>query len=248
MKAFVIIKTGSTFSAVRQRFGDFEEWMIEGCGLTAAEVPIIGVMAGEALPSVEDLSGAIITGSPAMVTDRTEWMNTLASWIMRAVENNVPLLGVCFGHQILAQAMGGGVDYHPEGREIGTVEIKLTEEGRRDPLLGHLPEVFTAHVTHAQTVTRLPKNALRLAENPFEIHHAFRLGEDAWGVQFHPEFTADIMHAYVSEHAEALSNQGRDVSALKAAIGPTQAANALLKRFYIYCAGKQKQSDNSSGI
>ena len=248
MKAFVIIKTGSTFSAVRQRFGDFEEWMIKGCCLTNAEVPIIDVMEGEDLPPVEDLSGAIITGSPAMATDRAEWMNNLALWITRAVENNVPLLGVCFGHQILAQAMGGSVDYHPEGREIGTVEIKLTEEGRRDPLLGHLPEAFTAHVTHAQTVTRLPSNALRLAGNPFEIHHAFRLGEDAWGVQFHPEFTADIMHAYVSEHAEALSNQGRDVVALKAAIGPTQAANALLKRFYIYCEDKQKQGDNSSGI
>jgi GMP synthase (glutamine-hydrolysing) len=235
MKAFVIIKTGSTFPSLQQQFGDFEDWMIGGCGLSVAEVPVIDAMAGDTLPSVESLAGAIITGSPAMVTDQADWMRSLATWIPEAVEQKIPLLGVCFGHQILAQAVGGCVDYHPEGREIGTVAVELTEEGRRDPLLGYLPDTFKAHVTHAQTVIRLPANARRLAANAYESHHAFRVGECAWGVQFHPEFTANIMRAYVGEYAGALSEQGYDVAVLKAAIKDTEAANALLKRFYGYC-------------
>jgi GMP synthase (glutamine-hydrolysing) len=240
MKAIVIIKTGSTFSFVQQQFGDFEDWMIDGCGLSVADVPVIDVMAGETLPQVESLAGAIITGSTAMVTDQTDWMRSLASWIARAVERNIPVLGVCFGHQILAQAMGGFVDYHPEGREIGTVAIELTEEGRRDPLLGYLPDTFKAHVTHAQTVIRLPANARRLAANAYESHHAFRVGECAWGVQFHPEFTADIMRAYVSEHADTLSRQGCDVDSLTAGIDDTEAANALLKRFHGFCLERKR--------
>jgi GMP synthase (glutamine-hydrolysing) len=239
MKAFVIIKTGSTFPLVQQQFGDFEDWMIAGCGLCAADVPVIDAMAGEALPPADGLAGAIITGSPAMVTDQAEWMRSAAVWIAEAVERKIPLLGVCFGHQLLAQAMGGRVDYHPQGREIGTVAIELTEQGIRDPLLGYLPETFKAHVTHAQSVIRLPANALRLAGNPYEVHHAFRIGECAWGVQFHPEFTADIMQAYVGEHAAALCEQGHDVPALKAAIGHTEPVNALLQRFHAYCVQKQ---------
>jgi len=231
MKALIIIKTGSTFPTIRQHSGDFEDWIIHACGLTNTPVSVIKVSDGEALPPVASLAGVIITGSPAMVTEQTGWMQTLSAWIPQVLEQQVPLLGICFGHQLLAQAMGGCVGYHPQGREIGTVAIHLTAEGKQDKLLGVLPAVFSAHATHAQTVIRLPANAHRLAENPFEPHHAFRLGDNAWGLQFHPEFSADIMRAYISEQTGPLLSQGHDVGALQEAIVDTEAANALLGRF-----------------
>ncbi len=231
MKALIIIKTGSTFPTIRQHSGDFEDWIIHGCGLADTPVSVIKIMDGEALPPVESLSGVIITGSPAMVTDQTEWMQKLSAWIPQVLKQQVPLLGICFGHQLLAQAMGGRVDYHPQGREIGTVAIHLTTEGKQDKLLGVLPASFMAHATHAQTVTRLPPSAHRLAENPIEANHAFRLGDNAWGLQFHPEFSADIMRAYINEQTGPLLNQGHDVGALQEAIVHTEAANALLGRF-----------------
>jgi GMP synthase (glutamine-hydrolysing) len=231
MKPLIIIKTGFTFPTIRQKAGDFEDWIIHEIGSPKAEIGVVNAMKAEALPPVDTLSGVIITGSPAMVTDKDAWMQVLADWIPQAVERNTPLLGICFGHQLLAEAMHGRVDYHPNGREIGTVSIQLTSEGKQDRLLGALPDTFLAHATHAQTVIKLPANALRFAENAFEIHHAFRLGESAWGVQFHPEFSADIMRAYVSEQSDALLKQGHDVAALTAAIANTDAANTLLKRF-----------------
>jgi GMP synthase (glutamine-hydrolysing) len=231
MKAFTIIKAGSTFPAISQLLGDFEDWVIRACGLAEDKVSVVNVYGGQALPPVERLSGVIITGSHAMVTDQENWMLELEAWIPRVIEHNVPLLGICFGHQLLAQAMGGRSGYNPKGREIGSVAIGLTLEGKKDRLLGTLPEVFIAHTTHAQTVEELPTNALRLAENPAESNHAFRLGDKAWGVQFHPEFSAGIMSAYVKEQTVTLFKEGHDVTALQSAICDTDAANALIKRF-----------------
>jgi GMP synthase (glutamine-hydrolysing) len=231
MKKLIIIKTGSTFPALRQRLGDFEDWIIHKIGSSNVAITVVNVMEGEALPPVDMLSGVIITGSPAMVTDKDDWMQMLIAWIPQVVEHNIPLLGICFGHQLLAEAMGGHTDYHPKGREMGTAYIQLTPEGKQDKLLGALPDDFLAHTTHAQTVLSLPANALRLAENSFESHHAFRCGDSAWGVQFHPEFSADIMRAYVSEQTPSLLKEGHNVEELTATICHTDSANTLLKRF-----------------
>ena len=231
MKSVIIVKAGSTFSTTRQCLGDFEDWIIRSIEWSDVLISVVNVLEGETLPPVDTLSGVIITGSHGMVTDNETWMQVLASWIPKVLERNIPLLGICFGDQLLANAMGGYSDYHPKGREIGTVSIKLSPAGRLDRLLGYLPDEFYAHTTHAQTIIKLPENALNLAANPFETHHAFRLGDSAWGVQFHPEFSADIMKAYINEQAGTLQREGHDIAELTATICNTDAANRLLQRF-----------------
>jgi GMP synthase (glutamine-hydrolysing) len=96
------------------------------------------------------------------------------------------------------------VDYHPGGREIGTVDIDLLPAAVDDPLFASLPPGFSAHVVHAQTVMEPPPGAVRLAENAFEPTHAFRVGRRAWGVQFHPEFDLVRMTGYVDRLAADL--------------------------------------------
>ena len=99
---------------------------------------------------------------------------------------------------MLAHTFGGSVDYHELGEEKGEVEIRLTEEGKKDPLLGVLPEHFSAYASHFQTVTRLPQNAVILAQNDFESTHALRFKDNVWGVQFHPEvFTSNGIDTFL---------------------------------------------------
>ncbi|MFZ5602310.1 MAG: glutamine amidotransferase-related protein, partial [Pseudomonadota bacterium] len=143
----------------------------------------------------------------------------------------VPILGVCYGHQLLAHALGGAVDWHPQGREIGTTPIHLTDAGTRDPLLGTLPARFLAQVTHAQRVSRLPDEAVLLAGNDYESHHAFRVGDATWGLQFHPEFSAEVMRAYLHASAAALRQHQRDPDQLLQQVDTAHADQALLRRF-----------------
>lgn len=227
-KKILLLKTGSTHASIRQAFGDFEHWFLQA--LEGNEVQLVNAVTDPQLPDPVQVQGVILTGSPAMVTDREPWSERLAHWLANSAHGRVPVLGVCYGHQLLAHALGGAVDWHPLGRESGTATIELTPDGKNDPLLGILPPRFLAQVTHAQRVTRLPADAVLLAANTFESHHAFRIGAATWGVQFHPEFSADVMRAYLQLPAPA-PQQEQQQRELLAAVTAADANASLLKRF-----------------
>lgn len=231
MRPLLIAKTGQALEDCAQRCGDFEHWFVRGLALDAAAVQVVDLPRGESLPSHRAVSGIVITGSHAMVTDRDPWSQALAAWVAEAVPMGMPVLGVCYGHQLLAHALGGEVDYHPAGPEVGTVPVRLTPAARSDPLLARLPEDFYAHATHAQSVLLLPAGAVHLAGNDYEPHHAFRVGERAWGVQFHPEFDTDIMHSYVQVRADRCERPARDWAAIRAGVRDTPEAARVLRQF-----------------
>jgi len=166
-----------------------------------------------------------------MVTDREGWSEHTACWLRDAVNAGLPVLGICYGHQLLAHALGGSVQDHPEGLEVGTTDVWLTHEGEDDPLFAAFPSHWPAQVAHRQTVTELPTGAVHLAHNRFEPHHAFRVGKCAWGVQFHPEFDIDTTRAYIEHLGGALTQQGQSIHALNGAVQPTPLAASLLARF-----------------
>ncbi len=231
MKRLVILKVGTTYPAIAKAHGDFDAWIRTGLGLGEQDVAVVDAEHGDALPPVTVCAGVVITGSHAMVTDDLPWSLAVEAWIPAVLRTHVPLLGICYGHQLLARSMGGHVGFHPEGKEAGTVEIHLGEAGREDALFGSFPRRFRAYVAHAQTVLRLPPGAVLLAGNAHEPHHAFRLGDRAWGVQFHPEFDTAIMRAYIRTEARALESEGYDVPALLKGVEPTPVAARVLARF-----------------
>jgi GMP synthase (glutamine-hydrolysing) len=166
-----------------------------------------------------------------MVTDNLPWSLAIEQWIPRLVAADVPFFGICYGHQLLGRAMGGEVGYHPLGKEVGTFEIRLKPEARQDPLFATLPRQFPVHATHSQSVLKLPPEAVLLAENSYEPHHAFRVGKCAWGVQFHPEYNCDIERDYIEAQAKSLTESGHNVAERLANLRDTPEASLLLQKF-----------------
>ena len=231
MKKLLIIKTGSTFPDIQKLYGDFEDQVLQQIGIPEKDVRVASVYKGEILPGIDDISAIVITGSHSMVTEKEDWSVSLAKWLQCVRNLSIPVLGICYGHQLLADAFGGKVGYHPGGLEMGSVEIALSTDGKKDALLGVLPEKFLGFASHAQTVLQLPPGAKLLAANDFEPHHAFVLDGHIWGVQFHPEFNRGITCSYIEAERETLMQQGQDVDALLRSVDENEYGKILLRQF-----------------
>ena len=231
MKKLIIVKAGSTFADTAERYGDFDEMTCRWLGIDPADVQVVNADQGERLPDPNACHGVVITGAHYMVTDDLPWSLAIEAWIPSLIQAEVPLLGICYGHQLLGRAMGGKVDFHPRGKEVGTVVVRLRPESSSDPLFTNLSPQFPVHATHSQSVLSLPPEVVLLAENDFEPHHAFRLGHCAWGVQFHPEYDRNVMRDYVAAQADSLNRAGQDVDALLQNLRETPEANSLLVTF-----------------
>ncbi|MDY4283025.1 glutamine amidotransferase [Xanthomonas sp. LF06-19] len=234
---FLILETGEPVATMR-RYGRFPHWIRVAAGLAERETVVTNVVAGEALPARGDFAGVIVTGSAAFVTDRAEWSERSAAWLREAAEDGTPMLGICYGHQLLAHALGGEVAYNPAGRESGTVDIELHPPAAEDPLFAGLPPRFPAHATHLQTVLRAPSGATVLAHSAQDQCHAFRWGEATWGVQFHPEFATHHMRGYVQARADCLRSAGRCARTIAREVSAAPLARKLLRRFVQHARGQ----------
>jgi GMP synthase (glutamine-hydrolysing) len=230
VKPFLILETGQPVASLN-RHGGFPHWIRVAAGLHAREVRSCNVAEGEALPNAADFSGVMITGSGAMVSERLDWSERSADWLRDAAHAGHPLFGICYGHQLLAHALGGSVDYNPRGREMGTVPVKLSEHANGDALFGNLPPSIDVHTTHMQSVLKLPAEATVLASSDLDDCQAFRWRNQVWGVQFHPEFSTVHMREYIHVRRMALLREGANPQAMRKAVGAAPHARQVLKRF-----------------
>lgn len=169
-----------------------------------ADWQLIRLDNGERLPMVQSGDKVIVLGGKMSANDDRlfPFLVELKLWIRDAVGKNIPYLGICLGAQLLAAALGAKVVGNRWG-ERGNCYVSLTEEGKDDPLLDGLPEQPTAFQWHDDSFD-LPEGAALLASSAVCPHQAFRVGT-AWGVQFHPEVTPEIISEWASEKPEAVA-------------------------------------------
>lgn len=191
MKSTLIIQTGYAHQNMLEKGLNFDDMFKRVIG--SENIKTIDVFKGAELPN--DLSlvdRVILTGSRAMITERSDWMLKTEEWLRRVEKTEIPVLGVCFGHQMLTVAFGGQVDDHPLGTEVGTDLVTLSSIAKEDPIFSGLPDQIACYVSHTQSVIQKPLGSHVLGASDFEHHHILKIGERIYGLQFHPEFTDEI--------------------------------------------------------
>lgn len=231
-KPLLILFTGNTVPLVKERHGDFDSHFQQAIG-DAWQGPWATIDSRDlstALPPHEDFAGVIVTGSSSSVTDRLNepWMPRLEAWLRGAVTLEVPLLGVCFGHQILASALGGEVKKNPRGRAIGSRRVRVVND---DPLLEGIPREFDVNVSHRDHVAIPPPSVTKIMTADHDDMHAFAAGRHARAVQFHPEFSDQIVRGYIEQRVQILKDEGLDPDQLHRDVVDVPHARQLLRNF-----------------
>lgn len=189
------------------------EWFRKALGVSADSKQLKTLDAvNEALPDTVEETGIIIGGSPYSVYEKENepWMIRLKEFLRAMHAQGKPTLGVCFGQQLIASTFGGKVEKNPRGRNFGSLNVDLTEEGTRDPLFEGVPRHFTSQQSHQDIVTELPQleEVAVLARNDMDALHALTYGKSTRSVQFHPEITPETMENIAHARKVMLTKQG----------------------------------------
>lgn len=201
-------------------------WGDNGNGLAVCHVE------DESWPAVEDLSGLVLTGSPASSYHDLPWIRRLEDIVREAARAELPLLGVCFGHQVVAQALGGRVEKNDRGWEIGDPEMSLTTQGAIDPIFEDIPTTFRAIQSHQDIVTELPDGAVHLAKSPLCEYQAFAIGDHIRCVQFHPEMGPEHLEFILTPRRERiLKASGIDIQDVLPSVQQTPEARMVFRNF-----------------
>lgn len=204
----LLIVTGHTIESVRARFENTDVHFQAAATDRALLIPY-AICEDEALlpPDLHDFDGVIMTGSAAMVGDDHAWIRLAKKMVGQCIMDDIPYLGVCFGHQILGSVCGARVGPNPNGRRNGTT---LVEIQRHAPIFERMPQKFHAQVSHRDAVLEDSPEFHVIATAAHDPRHAIQVGAHAFGVQFHPEWNLNISRGYLDAREDVL---GAEVAA-----------------------------------
>jgi GMP synthase (glutamine-hydrolysing) len=226
--AIVVLVTGDPVPRARARRGGFAE-LIRQAAPAFGTWPWLAhdVRERGAPPDLFAAAAVIITGSALSVTDPLPWKDGVSAALRDLVRAEVPVLGICFGHQLLGHALGGRVRLNPRGREMGTVPLSTLVD---DEVLGKRGSMLV-NSTHLDSVVEPPPGAIVLGETRQEPNAALRFGPRAWGVQFHPELDAEVMRDYFAARRPTLLAEGFDVESAEHSLRDAPEAALVIERF-----------------
>jgi GMP synthase-like glutamine amidotransferase len=197
-----IIETGRPPEVIAANFPTYP-YMVKamlGPFISDLKIKIVPVIDGAALPSHFDIQAALITGSPVGVYDRVDWIDPLKSWIQTAASLAIPQVGICFGHQIMAEAFGGHVNKAPQGWGLGRhiYEVSSTEAWMPDDTACGDSASLNLAVSHQDQILKVPNTARILAKSAFTPFAALVYDHaPALSFQGHPEFCQGFAQALI---------------------------------------------------
>lgn len=241
MKPFLLLATRAEDAAADgeyaafRRFGRLREDQLHRVRLEAGPLPEL---------DLEDYSGVVVGGSPFCTSDPEESKSPvqrrveaeLAGLLDEVVARDVPFLGACYGIGTLGVHQGGVVD-RTYGEPVGAVEVSLTDAGRADPVLGALPPRFQAFVGHKEALTVPPPGAVVLATSAACPVQAFRLRQNLYATQFHPELDVPGIVERVEVYRHAGYFPAGELAEVVARISiatvehPTEVVAAFVRRY-----------------
>jgi len=177
--------------------GSIEEFFRD----TARRLSTVSLEKGGSLPQTLDGIDAVISlGGPMNVYEEVKYpfLEAENTFIKNLLQEEIPFLGICLGAQLLAKAAGAQVN-KSSIKEIGWYEIKLTETGKQDRLFADMPFELSVFEWHEDTF-ELPKEAILLAQGKNCKNQAFRVGRNAYGLQFHVEINPLIIHSWIKSY------------------------------------------------
>ena len=171
---------------------------------------------GDPLPSVDQRLGLLVLGGPmgADDDDLHRWLGPVKQLLRQAHERDVPTLGICLGHQLIASALGGHVERNPRGQQVGLLDVGWTDAAADDDLMGSLATPRRGVQWNDDVVTRLPHGATLLAATGEGEVQAVRYGPRMWGVQLHPEVDRAVLEPWAESDRGSHQTRGIDTDAV----------------------------------
>ena len=218
----LLVETGRPPKPVLDQFGDYPQMMADflSPNLPLACFETCSVIDGDRLPKTEDFGGIVILGSPHGVYDDIAWIRPLISFIQSAAKKRVAQVGICFGHQIIAKAMGGIVEKAPNGWGIGRHTYDCVK-----PLYSNKAfEKLNLLVSHQDQVLKKPESARILARSDFTPNAVLSYPEkNILTCQAHPEFTPEFARAIIEYRRGSRFNNEVTDKAIKSIDGQINA-------------------------
>ncbi len=202
-----------------EEFGVIEKESFESFfGMTAHEFEFVEyrITEGEFPQSVEECDAYLITGSPKGAYDDDPWIAELQLFIQKTYETDTKMVGVCFGHQVLAHALGGKAEKSPKGWGLGMRQVQFLEQR---PFMSPPIENGNLYFCHQDQVVQLPQEAQCLAGNDFCPNGMFVINDKVLGIQAHPEFTPEINQKAIDWFASQSPDQKETIESAQNANG-----------------------------
>jgi len=186
----IILSNGPGLSEIVSLYGHSSEWIPNSINKKNIQYSVVKTYEN-ILFDYSDADAFIVTGSKYSVYDDAKWIHDLKLKIQELIDFKKPILGICFGHQLLAECLGGKVEKNIHGWELGSYKISLTEEGRKNSLFNKFYDNDIVYESHQDVVTSLPSKAIELAYTD-KGNQSFCFEDYIYGVQFHPEFSYNV--------------------------------------------------------